>query len=180
MNAQRLVVEVGENVRVGKCHAADALCLRDRRDRLARCAHDAQFGSSAERDAITVGRDGNDRRRGCDHLRGSCLQIEALEGGRGGTSTLGIFNATFANADLLEIDERGSADGTGQFVSPASWTHVVAFPAGPLVGRELRVCAIAAANFWIFQGRVQIRGRLVDADPTFLPPSGGTRDLGAR
>jgi hypothetical protein len=99
---------------------------------------------------------------------------------RTGTSAIAIFNATFANANILETDERGGVDGQGQFVSQNAATHVVAFPVGPLVGNELRVCANAQAGFWIYLGRVQIRGRLIAADPTYLPPSGGTRELGAR
>ncbi len=99
---------------------------------------------------------------------------------RAGTLAISIFNATFANANILETDERGGVDGQGQFVSQNSATHVAAFPVGPLVGNELRVCVNAAAGFWAYLGRVQIRGRLIAADPTYLPPPGGTRDLGAR
>lgn len=99
---------------------------------------------------------------------------------RVGTSSISIFYATFANADIFEMGERNNAEGVGLFVNQNSATHVAAFPVGPLVGNELRVCVKADAGFWAYLGRVQIRGRLVAADPTYLPPSGGTRDLGAR
>ncbi|MFN0248700.1 MAG: hypothetical protein ACKV2T_17560 [Kofleriaceae bacterium] len=93
---------------------------------------------------------------------------------RAGASSIAIFTATFANSNLLEIDERGNAVGAGSFVAQNSATHVVAFPVGPLVGTALRVCAKSEAGFWVHDGRVQIRGRLVTADPTFLPPPGST------
>lgn len=91
-----------------------------------------------------------------------------------GTGATSLFDFTYSNAPIFDaIANDVFASAVHQYTSPGAETHVATFPAGPLVSNQARLCLNAPSNFYNASTRFKIRGRLIAADPTALPPGGG-------
>jgi hypothetical protein len=92
---------------------------------------------------------------------------------RSGTRYTNLFAVTYSNSPLFHENADYSFTELNDFTSPGVDTHVGTFPAGPLVSNQARLCLSTPASYGTTQ-RYKIRGRLIPADPTAVPPGGGS------
>lgn len=93
---------------------------------------------------------------------------------RNGTASNSVFTAWYQNQAVYAADG-DNLDVTGEQVAPGARTNVVAFPVGPLMSSAGRLCALASSNFWLFQGEVRVRGRLIPTGDILIDPVDGNR-----
>lgn len=81
---------------------------------------------------------------------------------RTGTASTVVLAASYQNRATYGDNGNGSYVETGEVLGTGGQTHAVAFAAGPLMSSDARLCAVPNTNnFWIYGGRVTVRGRLI-------------------
>jgi hypothetical protein len=90
-----------------------------------------------------------------------------------GAAATNVFHFSYNNKTQFVQDADYTFDGTTEFMSPGAATRVASFPAGPLMSPQGRLCVTAPDSFWLFQGRVRVRGRLIAQDGIVVQPGGG-------
>jgi hypothetical protein len=94
---------------------------------------------------------------------------------RNGSARASILNATFQNTTMFTDDENSKFINIGQYMSQGAVHQAVAFPVGPLMSSNGRLCVDVKKDFWTYGGTVRIRGRFIASGelPVEPPPGGG-------
>jgi len=88
----------------------------------------------------------------------------------GGTSVL---STRYMNHLTFGDNGGGNLVEVGQYVSPSADLRSVSFPVGPLMDLNARLCVAAPNDFWLYQGSMRVRGRLVPNGSTTIINTGG-------
>lgn len=89
---------------------------------------------------------------------------------RVGSGSASVFSGRYQNQTTFASDNGALVD-VGELVGPGAFTHVAAFPVGPLMSSNARLCVAVASSFWTFGGSVRVRGRLIPTDERTAPSS---------
>lgn len=102
--------------------------------------------------------------------QGIDLYIRKRTNSYGGTSVL---STRYMNHLTFGDNGGGNLVEVGQYVSPSADLRSVAFPVGPLMDQNARLCVATPNDFWTFQGSMRVRGRLISTSTPINVGGGG-------